>query len=74
MGFPREGPRSSSLNLVAKMIESFYGTRDAPQLWAEHVGKTVRSLANTETWSALEVHHNEEKDVKITKGRLFSGE
>ena len=31
---PQEDPRSSKPNMVARLIESLYGTRDAAQLWA----------------------------------------
>ena len=48
------------------MIKFLYGTRDAPQLWARHVGKTLRGLGYTETKGAPDVYYHEEKDMEIT--------
>ena len=66
MELPQEDPRSSDPNLVARLIKSLYGTRDAPQLWAKHVGKTLRGLGYTETKGAPGVYYHKEKDVEIT--------
>ena len=53
-------------NLVARLVKSLYGTRDAPQLWARHVGKTLRGLGYTETKGAPGVYCYKQKDVEIT--------
>ena len=65
-GVPQEDPRSSNPNLVARLIKSLYGTRDATQLWARHVGKTLRGLGYAETKGAPGVYYHKEKDVEIT--------
>ena len=66
MELPQEDARSSNPNMVARLIESLYGTRDAAQLWARHVGKTLSCLGYTETKWALGVYYQKEKDVEIT--------
>ena len=66
MELPQEDPRSSNPNLVARLIKSLYGPRDAPQLWARHVGKTLRGLGYAETKGAPGVYYHKEKDVEIT--------
>ena len=66
MELPQEDARSSNPNLVARLIKSLYGTRDAPQLWARHVGKTLRGLGCTETKGAPGVCYHKEKVVEIT--------
>ena len=66
MELHQEDPRSSNPNLVARLIKSSYGTRDATQLWARHVGKTLRSVDCTETKGALGVYYHKEEDVEIT--------
>ena len=62
MVLPQEDPRSSNPNLVARLIKSLYGTRDAPHLWARH----VENLRYTETKGAPGVHYQKEQDVEIT--------
>ena len=70
MELPQEDPRSSNPNLVARLIKSLHGTRDAPQMWARHVGKTLRGLGNTKTKGSPAVcwftPRRREKDVETT--------
>ena len=58
MELPQEDPRSSNPNLVARLIKSLYGTRDAPQLWARHVEKTLRGLGYAKTKGAPGVYYH----------------
>ena len=66
MELSQEDPRSLNPNLVARLVKSLYGTRDAPQLWARHVGKSLRGLGVAETKGAPGVYYHNEKDVEIT--------
>ena len=37
---PHTDPMYGDKNMVGKLKKSMYGTRDAPQIWAEHVRNT----------------------------------
>ena len=40
---PHTDPRYSDPTVVGKLKKSMYGTRDAPQIWADHVRVTLAS-------------------------------
>ena len=52
MEIPKEDPASENPRLIARLVRSLHGTRDAPQLWTKHVGGTLRELGCQETKGA----------------------
>ena len=56
----QEDPRSSNPNIVVTQMKSLCGTCDGLQLWARHVGKTLRGLGCTETKGAPGVCYQKE--------------
>ena len=51
-GDSQRGPASENPRLIARLVRSLYGTRDAPQLWTKHVGGTLRELGYQESKGA----------------------
>ena len=49
MKVPEGDPDHGNPEMVARLLQSLYGTRDAPQRWAEHLADTLKRLVS---WSA----------------------
>ena len=41
---PKEDPRADGGHTIGRLLKSMYGTRDAPQIWAGEVKKTMEAL------------------------------
>ena len=65
MEIPKEDPASENPRLIARLVRSLYGTRDAPQLWAKHVCGTLRELGYEETKGAPGVFWNPSTGVEL---------
>ena len=62
---PHTDPRYGDPTVVGKLKKSMYGTRDAPQIWAEHVRATLESLGYKQSVYQPSVYFHPEKTVLI---------
>ena len=46
---PPEDPMSSSGSFVGRLLKAMYGTRDAPQVWADHLGSILCKIGFQES-------------------------
>ena len=62
---PHTDPRYGDGTLVGKLKKAMYGTRDAPQIWAEVVRSTLDRLGHKQSAFQPAVYYNLEKDVIV---------
>ena len=62
---PHTDPRYGDENVVGKLKKSMYGTRDAPQIWAEHVRATLEGLGYRQSVYQPSVYFHPGKSVFI---------
>ena len=62
---PHTDPRYGDGTLVVKLKKAMYGTRDAPQIWAEVVRSTLDRLGYKQSVFQPAVYYNLEKDVIV---------
>ena len=62
---PHTDPRYGDQSVVGKLKKSMYGTRDAPQIWAEHVRKTLESHGYKQSIYQPAVYYHPKKTVLI---------
>ena len=63
---PAHDPHSADPTKVGKLRRALYGTRDAPQLWAEHCGATLRRLGFTESVVMQGVYVHAKREVEFS--------
>ena len=62
---PHVDPKYGDGGLVGKLKKSMYGTRDAPQIWAEVVRSAMESLGYKQSVYQPSVYYHPTKDVMI---------
>ena len=62
---PHTDPRYGDGTLVGKLKKAMYGTRDAPQIWADVVRSTLDRLGYKQSLFQPAVYYNLEKDVIV---------
>ena len=62
---PHTDPRYGDATAVGKLKKSMYGTRDAPQIWAEVVRTTMENLGYKQSAFQPAVYYNIVKDVVV---------
>ena len=71
---PAEDPMSKSGNFVGRLCRSFYGTRDAPMIWQDHLRATLLRLGFEEaaTRPGYFRHRDRDLDVCVHVGDLLT--
>lgn len=62
---PPEDPRSKSGRFVGKLRKAMYGTRDAPQVWQDHLASVFLELGFVECIVTPGVYYHVEKDLEV---------
>ena len=62
---PHTDPRYGDPNVVGVLKKSMYGTRDAPQIWGEHVRATLEELGYKQSAYQPSVYYHPEKELVI---------
>ena len=62
---PHTDPRYGDPNVVGVLMKSMYGTRDAPQIWGEHVKATLEGLGYKQSAYQPSVYYHPEKELVI---------
>ena len=64
---PHTDPRFGDGTVVGKLRKAMYGTRDAPQIWAEHVQATLGKLGYIHSAYQPAVYYHSSKSVVILR-------
>ena len=62
---PHTDPRHGDGTLLGKLRKAMYGTRDAPQIWADHVRATLENLGYLQSSYQSAVYSHPKKSVVI---------
>ena len=62
---PAEDPRAGEPGLIAKLVKSMYGTRDAPQIWQGEVKKAMAAMEFTACVSTPCVYKHRTRDLVV---------
>ena len=63
---PANDPAAKDGDKVGRLIKSLYGTRDAPQRWAEECGRALREIGFRESTVTPSVFTHTERDIMLT--------
>ena len=65
MELPSEDPLAASGEFVAKLVRSLYGTRDAPQIWQDHLRRSLQNLGFREAVSTPGVFVHQQRGLEL---------
>ena len=66
MEVPEGDPDHGDPQMVARLLQSLYGTRDAPQRWAEHLAQSLKGLGFVECLQSPGVFVHSERSIELS--------
>ena len=62
---PEQDPRAAGGSVVGVLVKAMYGTRDAPQIWADEVRRTMESIGMRASQLQPSMYYHAERDLVV---------